>query len=77
MYNKIIEKDRKQSRYSDLEVLTMTMSAVLNKLADVLGLPSDLILDAITAQLGTYDAAHRMTVPQITAVVETLNYWTC
>lgn len=55
----------------------MTMSAVLNKLADVLGLPSDLILDAITAQLGTYDAAHRMTVPQITAVVETLNYWTC
>lgn len=54
----------------------MTMSAVLNKLADVLGLSSDLILDAITAQLGTYDAAHRMTVSQITAVVETLNYWT-
>ena len=55
----------------------MTMSAVINKLVDVLGLPSDLILDAITAQLGTYDVAHRMTGPQITAVVETLNYWTC
>ena len=55
----------------------MSMSAVINKLADALGLPSDLILDAITAQLGTYDAAHRMPVPQITAVVETLNYWTC
>lgn len=55
----------------------MTMYAVRNKLADVLGLPVDLIHDAMISQLGAYSASRRMTAPQIAAVVETLNFWTC
>lgn len=43
----------------------MTMYAVRNKLADVLGLPVDLIHDAMISQLGAYSASRRMTAPQI------------
>nr|WP_300129915.1 hypothetical protein [uncultured Butyricicoccus sp.] len=54
----------------------MTMYAVLDKLTTVLDVPASLVLDAIIAQLGDYDAACYMSVNQITAVVEAIHYWT-